>query len=550
MKFNRILALCLTLMLSVGLYAATVNANESAHTGASGGYPPCFWMPLSGDAQEIFAARDEYKSILNETMAQLAQTVSQPAFGTVSGDWTVLSLARGGYFPLDDPYFSGYLTRAAETVKTLAESVDQNGALHKTKSTENARLILTLSALGVDLTDFGGVDLIGAYDANGFAWITKQGLNGPIFALLALGTKEHPVTDGTLREACLDYILPHELATGGWTLYGTAAAPDLSAMALQALAHDSDNAAVAAVAARGFDVLSEIQRADGNFPSRGGVSTETVAQVIIACTAWGIDPDTDPRFVKEHGSALDALLTFYVEDGHGFAHAPDSSGNGYTVDAVNQIATDQACCALVAYDRLINGKCALYDMRDVVTQPARITPSAQKLYVGDGVDLIPADKRAIVVAMPGIGKTVTPIFHDGTYTVALRYSPCITEKNGIPSFVVLVDASVSIGSFCSPDNYTVIDDAPTSLTFGDVNGDGRINAQDALSIVNMWLRRTESPSDDTILAADVNGDGRIHTSDALSVVAYFVDGRAFDILTAAAPAGTGYQKTQGKEETA
>ena len=87
-------------------------------------------------------------------------------------------------------------------------------------------------------------------------------------------------------------------------------------------------------------------------------------QVIVATTAWGIDPDTDPRFVKNGKSAVDALLTFYVEEGRGFAHVLESSP-GYVGGEVNGMATDQACYALVAYNRFQNGKTALYDMSDV-----------------------------------------------------------------------------------------------------------------------------------------------------------------------------------------
>ena len=52
-----------------------------------------------------------------------------------------------------------------------------------------------------------------------------------------------------------------------------------------------------------------------------------------------------------------------MEDGHGFAHVLESGG-GYTGGEVNGMATDQACYALIAYDRFLNGKTALYDMSD------------------------------------------------------------------------------------------------------------------------------------------------------------------------------------------
>lgn len=317
----------------------------------------------------------DYKTTLNETMAQLAATVTEPSFGTGAGEWTVLSLARGGYYATDSKYFEDYYSRIEETVKEKAASVNLNGALHKVKSTENSRLIMALSAIGKDPTKVGGVDLVGAYSANGFSWIKKQGLNGPVFALIALDTYNYKTSDATIRQQCVDYILEAELANGGWALSGTTADPDMTAMALQALANYADNSDVKDAAERGFAALSSIQKDNGGYASWGSVNSESIAQVIVACTAWGIDPSTDSRFVKSGGSAVDALLEFYVPEGKGFAHVLETTG-GYAGGEVNAMATDQACYALVAYDRFVNNKNALYDMSDVThPEPAGISAS-------------------------------------------------------------------------------------------------------------------------------------------------------------------------------
>ena len=76
------------------------------------------------------------------------------------------------------------------------------------------------------------------------------------------------------------------------------------------------------------------------------------------------------------------------------------------------------------------------------------------------------------------------------------------------------------------------------ITFGDSNGDGIINAQDALAAVDTWLRKTDAPSDDEILALNVNSDSRINTFDALGIVEAFVDDSEYLIITKAATLGT------------
>lgn len=364
------------------LYAAYANCSDAAKKAQV--------MPvmenLTATQDEVDAAvailtagdtgdKADYKTTLNETMAQLAATVTEPSFGTGAGEWTVLSLARGNYYDTGDKYFEDYYSRIEETVKEKAASVNLNGALHKVKSTENSRLIMALSAIGKDPTKVGGVDLVGAYSANGFSWIKKQGLNGPVFALIALDTYNYKTSDATIRQQCVDYILKAELANGGWALSGTTADPDMTAMALQALANYADNSDVKDAAERGFAALSSIQKDNGGYASWGSVNSESIAQVIVACTAWGIDPSTDSRFVKSGGSTVDALLEFYVPDGKGFAHVLETTG-GYAGGEVNAMATDQACYALVAYDRFVNNKNALYDMSDVThPEPAGISAS-------------------------------------------------------------------------------------------------------------------------------------------------------------------------------
>ena len=304
-------------------------------------------------------------TVLNAAMAQLAKDVTAPSFGTGAGEWTVLSLARGGYYTQDHTYFAGYYDRIVEKVNELAASVNLNGALDKTKSTENSRLILALAAIGKDATSVGNWNLIQPYED--FNWVKKQGLNGPVYALLALDSHNYQTVDTTIRQQCIDFILGKKLEDGGWAMSGKVADPDMTAMTLQALAPYQDIPAVAEAAEAAFNKLSTIQNDNGGYTSWGSVNSESCAQVIIACTAWGINPDTDARFVKNNTSVVDALLAHYLESEAKFEHIVGEGSNG--------MATDQATYALVAYDRFINGKPALYDYSDVTFDaPGSDTP--------------------------------------------------------------------------------------------------------------------------------------------------------------------------------
>ncbi len=119
-----------------------------------------------------------------------------------------------------------------------------------------------------------------------------------------------------------------------------------------------------------FAWLSKNQLADGSWTSTlGGVggNTESTAMVIIGLSAYGIDADSDERFVKNGKSALDALLSFALKDASGFGHDNANTGDGY--------ATEQGFRALVAYARFKQSGKAFHlyidakDCNEVVAAP-------------------------------------------------------------------------------------------------------------------------------------------------------------------------------------
>lgn len=638
-------------------------------------------LPLSTvEAKEV-----NVTGILNDTMVQLVADIPKPSFGTTAGEWTVFSLARGEYYAKDSTYFVEYYNRIVETVNETASKVSlKNGALHAKKSTDNARLIVALSAIGKDATKVGNWNLITPYDD--FGWIKNQGLNGVIWALIALDTKDYQTTDTTIRQQCVDYILEKQLSDGGWALAGKVADPDVTAMALQALYTYKDQTDVGNAAKKAFTCLSSIQNDDGGYSSFGDANSESCAQVIVAATTWGVNPHMDAGFVKNGKSVLDALVEHYVEEKAAFKHVV--SGD------VNAIATDQACYALIAYHRFLNNKTSLYDMSDVTFEtdveikenapiatlghpsqisgtkgesfkvtinldrwnnegkyklidavinipaglkvtnvtagerlnggtvnynqeetgklrivyfdvnehrdltvsgteyPAQfftitltvedlglsdkvaidmggmsiklssdsmnedamivvdttkasgemevvkgISYSTMCLYTGDGIDLIPSTKKAVAVSTVGMESIGNFVYMDGTNEYEFKYSGELSEGLGNPTYVAFVDADVEMAQFEKVSNINVEiaeEKDVNKIMFGDSNNDEVVNAQDALAAVDAWLRKTEEPSDDEILALNVNGDSRINTFDALGIVEAFVDGIEYMIITNAA----------------
>lgn len=274
--------------------------------------------------------------------------------GSVGGEWAVIGLSRAGL--LTDKTAVAYEQTAADYAVGAV-----SGRLDRAKSTENSRTILGLTAAGYNAADVAGVDLTsGLSDMN---YLRIQGLNGPIWALIALDCHSYDIPqcaeggEQTTREGLVAEILTSQCSDGGWTLAGDTADVDMTAMALTALAAYKDDDEVKAAVDAALAYLSDAQQEDGGFIGWGEPNSESCSQVIVALTALGIDPTSDERFIKEGGTVLDALCAFACEGG-GFRHSSDQA-------EPDGMATEQGFYALAAYDRFRQGKTRLFDMTDI-----------------------------------------------------------------------------------------------------------------------------------------------------------------------------------------
>ena len=286
------------------------------------------------------------------------EELGTPNVGAIGGEWMVIGLARSGRTV---PGVEDYYQKAVEYVQ---QSIDPDtGRLHKAKSTDNSRMILALTAIGKDVTNVGGYNLLAGL--SDLEFVKYQGNNGPIWALLALDCGNYPAPNGgtTTRQALIDELLRVQTSDGGWTISGDRADSDMTGMALTALApYYKKDPTVKQAIDKAIARLSEMQDDDGGFSTTYGdgkyiATSESTAQVLTALSALGIDGDTDSRFVKNGSSVVDALLRYYVKGG-GFKHIMDSEIDG--------MGTEQAYYALTAYYRFLSGKTNLYDMTDII----------------------------------------------------------------------------------------------------------------------------------------------------------------------------------------
>lgn len=86
-----------------------------------------------------------------------------------------------------------------------------------------------------------------------------------------------------------------------------------------------------------------------------------------------------------------------------------------------------------------------------------------------------------------------------------------------PKAIATKDANGALSPITKPN---VIDDPYGGYALGDVNGDGKINATDALLVLRSFAKKITLTPEQT-LRADVNRDNKVNATDALKILRYF-----------------------------
>ncbi len=310
---------------------------------------------------------------IEKTAKFMQEEVTNPVVGTIAGEWTVFGLSRSNS-SVNENYYNKYYSNLEETL------IEKDGKLHRVKYTEYSRVILALTSMKRDVTNVAGYNLL--EPLADYKNVIKQGINGPIFALIALDSNKYQipkvenVSKQTTRDLLVDFILGREVESGGWHLRkgSNEADPDITGMAIQALApYYKDNIKVKNAVDKGVNYLSKAQNSDGGyssgdlFSSGKSDNSESTSQVLVALSALEIDPHNDERFVKNGKSVVDALLSYNHNSG-GFYHIKpggQAGDDGANPGDVDLMATDQAMYAMEAYYRYVNGQNRLYDMTDL-----------------------------------------------------------------------------------------------------------------------------------------------------------------------------------------
>ena len=105
----------------------------------------------------------------------------------------------------------------------------------------------------------------------------------------------------------------------------------------------------------------------------------------------------------------------------------------------------------------------------------------------------------------------------GVAVLTMKKSGASQSITSAPKAIATKDANGALSPITKP---IVTDDPYGGYALGDVNGDGKINATDALLVLRSFAKKITLTPEQT-LRADVNRDNKVNATDALKILRYF-----------------------------
>lgn len=271
---------------------------------------------------------------ISETkLSNAINAVSQYVIKNQVGEWEAVALKKAG-----KELPATYLETVTKQIK------DKKGKF--SKITDYERYTLGILAADGNPTNVAGYNLIEAiYNGN----VTKQGLNGVFYGLIALDSANFEIPENAkwTREKLVGHLLEKQNNDNGWSWDGSEKSDiDTTAMVITALApYKNDTNVKTAIDAAVQYLSSQYQMSKIDNSSTG-------AQVVVALSSIDIDAN-NPLFTKDGISLISYLLSFQNADG-GF----DWQGGNVS----DVMSTSQGIQGVIAYQLFVNKKGILYQL--------------------------------------------------------------------------------------------------------------------------------------------------------------------------------------------
>lgn len=267
---------------------------------------------------------------VSESKDYLATATQEENAKAIYALWTSGATVPGGFYD--------------EYLQALADWLDL--AVKRGKTAYIPGAIRTVAAMGLDVTDFAGHDLMDALRKPELVEADEDRLD-MLIDLDAAGDVGKTDEFNALREQLLTETLARQQSSGEFRYTskwpaelkrkGVAAEPDrfdyilLTAKSAQALAPYRSRKDVSAAIDKALNYLSEQQLPSGGFLKYGAEDVEEDAAVLEMLAALDISPD-DERFVKNGNTVPDGMMGWYQGKYSSSAPAP---GQGFYRENAN-----------------------------------------------------------------------------------------------------------------------------------------------------------------------------------------------------------------------
>lgn len=175
-------------------------------------------------------------------------------------------------------------------------------------------------------------------------------VNNTIFSILALdkANASYNVADA------VNYLIIQQKSDGGFSLdnSGDSGDPDVTGVALMALAKHTDLGGVNESIDRALDYLRDVQLTSGGFASYGNENAESIAKVIQGLVACGEDVT---KWNNGDNNVINALFSFWLSDGS-FCHLIGKAGSEMATRQALLAIADLMNCPTIDYSNfVVNG---------------------------------------------------------------------------------------------------------------------------------------------------------------------------------------------------
>ena len=371
-------------------YIKALKAGEVTVTGVpydttAGCKPVQFTVEVTKDG--TVPDNTNYLDMAKEDIAHGTAYLSKQSMEKYGDEWNIFTVLRAGG-SISQEKLDIYYESVANQLKKATFS-------RKFRYTDAARVAITLAAMGKDLTDVDGVNLMKMiYNDELKTKMSKDTSNCPIWGLIALDCQNAEIPSDAVwtREKLIDLILSYQTAEGGFGLIDNKTSSiDMTGMALQALAPYREQENVKPAFDKALKHFKENMTPEAGFTDAGKENSCTVAQVLTALTAAGIDPlNKENGFTVGNKNIIKNLHTYKGEQGFLWQ-------TGLKPDVM---ATQQVTYAMEAYRRFAENENRLYDCTDVGkdAQDKEAADAVSKLIEVIGDEITLESKPAIEAA--------------------------------------------------------------------------------------------------------------------------------------------------------